>query len=155
MKKLELSEWAAIAEIAGTAAVIVSLFFVVYSINRNTEVMQVTNENFLYQLTDANLESILSKSDFPEIYVKSQGNVELTDVEKIIVDIYIQRFMLRWNLAFDRHQDGMFAADKWEAWDKAYKSGLNLQVLRSWWERFKGDYSGGFVSHIESVLAQK
>ena len=36
MERLKLTEWAALAEIIGTVAIVVSLLFVGYSINRNT-----------------------------------------------------------------------------------------------------------------------
>ena len=45
MKRLALPEWAALAEIIGTVAIIASLLFVAYEINRNTLVLQGTGEN--------------------------------------------------------------------------------------------------------------
>jgi len=52
MKKLDLTEWAAISEILGTTAVIASLIFVAYTVDRNTVVMQAANDNFQYQIQD-------------------------------------------------------------------------------------------------------
>ena len=40
-------------ELSGTAAVIVSLLFVAYTINRNTLELQAANENFLYSIEEA------------------------------------------------------------------------------------------------------
>ena len=50
MSMLDLSGWAALAEIVASVAVIVSLLLVAYSIKRNTDEMEVSNSNFLYQL---------------------------------------------------------------------------------------------------------
>lgn len=47
MARLKLTEWAASAEIIGTVAIVVSMLFVGYSINRNTKEMQAVNENYL------------------------------------------------------------------------------------------------------------
>ena len=49
MRKLSLSEWAAIGELVGTFAVFVSLLFVVYSINQNTAAIQGSTENILFE----------------------------------------------------------------------------------------------------------
>ena len=49
MAKRNLAELAAISEIIGTLAVIISLLFVAFNISKNTRVMQAVNDNFLYQ----------------------------------------------------------------------------------------------------------
>jgi hypothetical protein len=48
MKKLSLSEWAAVGELVGTLAVFVSLIFVIYSINQNTAAIQGSTENLIF-----------------------------------------------------------------------------------------------------------
>jgi len=52
MKKLDLTDWAAAAEIVGTVAVVVSLLFVGMNIKQNTAAVQAMNDNVLYEMTD-------------------------------------------------------------------------------------------------------
>jgi len=139
----------------GTLAVVISLFFVVHSINRNTAVMQVTNENFLYELTDASLISVVSDPGLSSIYVKSGENVELSEIEKRRIEAQFTRFMNRWNLAFDRYQDGMFAPDKWHVWNASYESSVDKQYLREQWADWKIGWGDEFVAHVESVVFGK
>ena len=47
MSMLDLSSWAALAEIVATVAVVLSLLLVAYSIKRNTDEMETANSNFL------------------------------------------------------------------------------------------------------------
>jgi len=55
MKKANLSNWAAISEIVGAIAVVVSLLFVAYSINQNTTALTLAgSERFLDRSQRAN-----------------------------------------------------------------------------------------------------
>ena len=60
MSKLKLTEWAAVSEIIGTVAVVISLLFLAFSVNRNTVVMQASNDNFVYELQFARVRDIVS-----------------------------------------------------------------------------------------------
>ena len=44
MKRLSLSEWSSIAEIVGAIAVVISLLFVTFSINKNTAMLETDAE---------------------------------------------------------------------------------------------------------------
>ncbi len=50
MNMLDLSSWAALAEIVATVAVVLSLLLVAYSIKRNTDEMETANSNFFISL---------------------------------------------------------------------------------------------------------
>jgi hypothetical protein len=153
MRKLNLTDWASISEIVGTLAVVVSLIFVVLSIDRNTQAMQVTNENFLYELTDSSLESVMSDPELSATFVRAAENTELSEVEQFRLGYYFTRMMNRWNLAFDRYQDGMFAPEKWAMWNKNYVSIVDKRYLQEWWARNKAGYGTEFSAHIESVIS--
>ena len=60
MRKLELSDWASLAEIVASFGVVISLIFVAISLERNTAVMQASNDNFIYELQFARARDIVS-----------------------------------------------------------------------------------------------
>ena len=76
MKKLSLVEWSAVAEIIDTIVIVVSLLFVAYSVNQNTIAVQVTNDNFIYELQYARARDIVSSPGMAEIYVKIRRGAE-------------------------------------------------------------------------------
>lgn len=49
MRRLTLSEWAAVGEIVGTIAVVISLVFVVYGLNQNTAAIHGSTENIIFE----------------------------------------------------------------------------------------------------------
>ncbi len=82
MSMLDLSGWAALAEIVATVAVVLSLLLVAYSIKRNTDEMETSNSNFLYQL-DAQIAGDLSRDvRLATMFLKMEQKEALTDVEK-------------------------------------------------------------------------
>ncbi len=72
MSELNLIEWAAVSEIIGTAAIIISLVFVAYSVNQNTAAMQAGNDDFIYELQYARARDIVSSPGMASIYVKNR-----------------------------------------------------------------------------------
>ncbi len=83
MNTLDLSGWAALAEIIATIAVVLSLLLVAYSIRRNTDEMETSNSNFLYQL-DAQIGGDISRDiGLATMLLKIEQKEALTGVEKI------------------------------------------------------------------------
>ena len=79
MKKLTLTEWAAAGELVGTVAVVISLLFVAYSINRNTEATQAATENILFEQHTDLANHFLSDPTLADILVKKRaGNTEFS-----------------------------------------------------------------------------
>ncbi len=78
MAKRNLAEWAAVSEIIGTLAVVISLLFVAFNISQNTRVMQAANDNFLYETQNAILNTVVESSEFASIYLKhlNDGGVD-------------------------------------------------------------------------------
>ena len=155
MKKLTLIEWAAVAEIVGTVAVVVSLLFVAYSVNQNTAAVQTSNDNFLYELQFARTRDIVSAPGVAEIYLKVSKNEELTELEQ-------QRFLYdklqelsSWEMAFNRHRDGLYATESWIGWDNYYKVSLISQLPEEWWRNARDFYGPDFQSHVDAAYAGK
>jgi hypothetical protein len=70
MRKLGLSGWAAISEIVATVAVVFSLLLVAYSIMRNTDEMETSNSNLLYELNELISGDLSRDSGLATIFVK-------------------------------------------------------------------------------------
>lgn len=93
MNALDLSGWAALAEIVASVGVVFSLLLVAYSIKRNTGEMETSNSNFLYQL-DAEIGGDLSRDIglATLTHKMKQGDV-LSDVEKIQYVAFQERYL--------------------------------------------------------------
>ena len=156
MTKLNLQGWAAIAEIIGTAAVVVSLLFLAYSVNRNTIVMQATNENFFVQMNDGIIQDLLAHSDVLAIVDKRNSEQQLTNTELMSMGVFTLRQFNLWEMAFYRNKEGLFADERWQALDLGYADGLMhgfSQCDRQCWESFRPGFGATFAAHVDAVYA--
>ncbi len=155
MKKLNLTEWAAAAEIVGTIAIVVSLLFVVYSINHNTAVMQANNDNFIYDLQYARVRDIVSSPGMASIYVKHNRGDKLSEEEQ-------ERFFWdkiqelgTWEIAFNRHRDGLFSTELWTGWNNYFEVSLTKEFTADSWARVRAFYAKDFQNHVDAIYARK
>jgi hypothetical protein len=155
MRKLNLTEWAAAAEIFGTVAIIVSLIFVAYSVNQNTAAMQASNDNFLYELQFARGRDIVSSPGMATLYAKLRRNEELSEEE-------YERFywdklqdLSSWELAFNRHRDGLFSTTQWDGWDNYFETTFVGQFPKESWTEVREWYADDFAGHVDAAYARK
>jgi hypothetical protein len=128
---------------------------VVYSINHNTAVMQASNDNFIYELQFARTRDIVSSPGMASIYVKHNRGEELSEVEQ-------ERFywdkiqeLSTWELAFNRHRDGLFSTEQWVAWNHYFEVSFTKQFSADSWAEVRDFYAEDFQSHIDAVYARK
>ena len=155
MKRLDLTGWAAIAEIVGTVAVVVSLLFVAHIVNRNTSVMQSVNDNFIYQLQDERVRDIVTDPELASIIVKLRRNEEISEVEMERIRWQNLRELNQWELAFVRYNQGLYSPEQWHNWDGYYDLGFTAVFSEESWTDVKEWYRDDFVKHVDAVYANK
>jgi hypothetical protein len=110
MRRLTITEWAAIGELIGTAAVILSLIFVVYSIRQNTAAIQGSTENLLFERHTELANLFLADPMLAAILVKMRGEAPvLNEIEAVRWEKYQLNLLDIWALAFNRHEAELLA----------------------------------------------
>lgn len=153
MKKFDFAAWAAIAEIVGSIAVVISLVFVGYSVHRNTAEIYVSNENFFYQLLDDEFSDLAGDGELATVLSKHLGAEALSDVESLRLGAHVSRLMNRWELAHSRHRLGIMPTDAWENWDRFYASEFQRWFPPEWWPEWKTAYDPSFGDHVDSIIS--
>ena len=156
MKKYGLSEWAQIAEVLGVIGVIVSLLFVAYSVNQNTEALQGSNGNILFERHAELQSAIVNDPSLAEIVVKLSGeSPELTPVASIRWERYQLNMLDIWAMAFNRYRQDLIGAEQWNAWDEYFAGQFAHKaerIDRAFWEKFGYGYDPDFWAHVEGRL---
>jgi len=155
MRKLELNQWAAISEIVASVGVIVSIFFLAYSIRENTVVIQSTNDNFLYELEMARGRDISSSPSLATAYTKFARGEVLSDVEKTQLLYDNLHALSAWEIAFVRHRDGVYSEERWKAWNQSFQATLLDRFPKQSWEEVSQWYQDDFRSHVNAAYAEK
>ena len=151
MKRLTLPEWAAFADIVGTVAVVVSLLFLAYTIEQNTAVTQSTNDNFLYELEDRQQADVALTADLATIFLKHFNGEELSGIEEARLRRQVIRQLNAWELAFDRHEEGLLSDEKWSNWNGYYSINIRIDFQEEWWTDVRKYYGTEFTKHVDAV----
>jgi len=155
MSMLDLSGWAALAEIVASVAVIISLLLVAYSIKRNTGEMEVSNSNFLYQL-DAQIGGDISRDvRLATILLKMERKEDLTGVEKIQYVALQERYLGLLEIAWTQHKSGSLALIDWRDWDKYLSNYVTDGLPKEWWVEMRSIYKSEFAEHVDSKYVEK
>ena len=155
MKKRNLTEWAAISDILETAAVVASLIFVAYSVNRNTLVMQAASDTFVYQIQDERVRDIANSSELASIELKVRNNEEVSEVDKHRMVSQHLRELNMWELAYVQYNQGLYSPSRWRVWNSYYEIDLVEKLPEEWWEEVKAWYGDDFAEHVDAAYAKK
>ncbi len=156
MKKLTLTEWAAAGEIVGTITVVISLLFVGYSINRNTDATQASSENILFARHTELANHFMIDPTLAELMVKRRnGNADLTEVEAIRWEKYELNMLDIWALAHNRYQRELLSEDQWVTWDRYFThifSNEGEAISKTRWEELQYGFDTQFWVHVGAAL---
>jgi len=154
MNMFDLSSWAALAEIVATVAVVLSLLLVAYSIRRNTDEMETSNSNFLYQL-DAQISSDLSRDvRLATMFLKMEKKEALTDIEKFQYVTLQERYLGVLEIAWTQYKSGSLAFIDCRDWDQYLSDTVTDGLPKEWWIEIRSRYKPEFAEHVDSKYTE-
>jgi hypothetical protein len=156
MRKLDLRDWAALGELVAALAVIVSLVFVVISINQNTNALQGLNDNAIFDQHIALMNHIVADPSMAAIYAKKRsGETPLTEIESIRWERYQSNLLDIWVMAFTRHETGLLADEHWDPWNtyfiEQFRSGPE-RLTRERWDELVYGFEPDFWHHVDRAV---
>jgi len=155
MKKLSLKEWAAVAEIIGTAGIIVSLLFVAHSINRNTELVESEHSTLMYELSATVENEKIEDGDFAIFSAKRSYGLEIQDKNEAKTFYSLTRHLTHWELLVSRYEDGLVRDEVYLNWSSYYGYMIAREMNIEWWDAVKVDYSRSLVDVVDAAYAEK
>ena len=151
MRRLTLPEWAAVADIVGTVAVVVSLLFLAYTIEQNTAVTQSANDNFLYELDDRQQADVALTEDLATIFLKHYNGEQLSGIDEFRLRRQVIRQLSAWELEFARHKEGLLSDEKWKNWNGYYSINMRNDYPEEWWADLRKYYGAEFAENVDAV----
>ncbi len=155
MRKLDLKDWAALGELIGTIAVVVSLVFVIVSLKQNTDALQGVNDNVLFEQHGDMMNIVISDPSRAAILAKKRNDDQLTQVEAIRWERYQNNLLDIWVMAFVRHERGLLDDDHWQAWNVYFTdlfSNQAEQITRERWDELQYGFDPDFWRHVNEAL---
>jgi hypothetical protein len=117
MEPRRLTKWAAIAEMVAAAVVVISPLLVAYSIKRNTDEMETSNSNFLYQLDEQVTGDLSREPQLASLFIKVEKGQALSDTGKFQYINLQRRYMTIWEIAWIQRNSGSLSEVDWQDWD--------------------------------------
>jgi hypothetical protein len=155
MKKLSLKGWAAIAEIVGTAGIIVSLLFVAFSINRNSELVQSAHSTLMYELSATAVDEQIEDGDYAIFSAKRSYGLEFQDKNEAKTLFSLLRYLSSWELLISRNDDGLVDDESYLSWSEYYRDMIARDMDIEWWDAVKIDYDQSLVVMVDAAYARK
>lgn len=152
---LNLSDWAALAEIIASIAVVISLLLVAYSIRRNTAEVELSNSNFLYELDTAIGADVSRDATLATIIHKVNQKESLTGAEKIQYMALQERYLSVLEVAWTQHRSGSLSDIDWRDWDKYLSDMLTGGLPEEWWFEIRSTYKPEFAEYVDSKFGQR
>jgi hypothetical protein len=154
MNNKDWKKWAAISEVFGTFAVVVSLIFVGISIRQNTAVVQADQQNLLYELWDSSLSDSINNPELYELHVKGEDPEALTLTERArLVDLE-HRGLNIWENAYFKYKTGLLSEEQYKSWHDANVGWVEC-CMRKWiWDDFReSEFRSDFTEMIDAIIA--
>ena len=141
MNRFKLADWAAIAEVIGTAGVIVSLVFVALSINSNTEEARISQTNYIFDASREIELAVATDQEWSRIVVKGRNRSEpLSENEQFRYDAYLVANIDLWDWMADRHRDALMSDVNLSGWNAYFVGWAKLHISKSDWQRLRWQY---------------
>lgn len=126
MTKRSLSDWASIAEIIGAVAVVASLLYVGYEIQRNTKVALATNRQAVASRAQELALYSAETNIYGLLFDPSSMDADLTESERNYIIAYVGALLRTSEEAYLLYRDGMLDEEYWGT-----RAGVLLAALRS------------------------
>lgn len=154
MNKLTLRDWAAVAEIAGTIGVVVSLLMVVYSLNQNTVAISGSGVNEIYDGYRSMQIAMMENPDMVMIAKRGATDYDsLSEMEQELYILYIAMNLDLWDRLINREAEGLIDPDSSEPWHLFFREWTRRHVNRALWDQEKWGWpSKRFQDQVEGLL---
>lgn len=156
MKRRSLTEWASIAEIIASVAVVISLLIVAYSISQNTATIEAAQKSsFLESWRNLTQLPFYTNSELAAIQLKVHTGEKLTPLENKRWENYLRAVFDTWWQLHNSHQDGLVSDQAWEDMNGSILTLWELERMGDFWDA-RGKYwaSTPFREHIDSEVAR-
>jgi len=147
---MTLEEWAAIADVVGAIAVVVSLLILAHSINRNTAALETDAEK---ELLDAWRMAVqmpfYTNERLAEIQLKVHTGGQLSPVEAKMWENSLRALFDTWAQFYGAYENGVVSKQKWEGWNTAILTLWEREHMGEFWDEMGWHWAAtGFGGHI-------
>ena len=152
MKKLTLREWASLSEVLATIGVVISLVFVGFSVNRNSDEVKAGQLNDIFDATREIELAVAADAEWSRIVLLGRTQDSLSAVEQYRYDAYAVLHLDVWDQLLTRDEDGLMDQAELEAWSRYFERWVRLHLVEASWRRIEWQFEGPLLERVEAAL---
>ena len=141
---------AAIAEVTGAVAVVVSLIYLAVQIRQNTRVVRGST---LDAITAHQQSELRWSSEMPEVFEKAMDDPEALNFAESwkLSEWTTAAFIARQN-EYVQYRQGLLEEEVWQASENIIRLLLGIEWFRKWWQDYgRNNMTATFVAKVESL----
>lgn len=144
--RLKLPDWAALAEIAGTIAVVISLLIVAHNLERNTAMVSAQVSDDTYNAL-REIEGIrLATPELVALTSKDPPGYETLDArQRELYVSWIGLYLDEWDRIYSRREDGLIQPQNLDDWHTYFEVWADRYVPAEVWADLRWRYTTGSV----------
>jgi hypothetical protein len=142
---------AAIAEIVGATAVVISLFYLALQIRAQTSLSRLAAQHEVSRgIRDASL--LFATEDISKLFVSGNEDFDsMPESERVRLIVAVTSLFRVWEEAFSEAMDGHLEEASWEALSSDYSQVMATPVFRRVWGMRRQNYHPGFQVYVDNL----
>jgi hypothetical protein len=153
VRKLTLAEWANLAEIFGTVAIVVSLAYVGLEVNQNTKALQTEAYTSVLEMISEGENILATNAEFHKIFVTGQSAPDrLSEEEWSRFTYFNYPRMGLWEYLFLGKMDDTITPQTWSAFDPYFRSLACLSGHRRFFEEQRIGHAPEFMRYLDEKV---
>ena len=150
---LRLSDWASVAEIASSVAILATLAYLAIQTSQNTVAIQGTIRQAMLAEDRELLHLQIDYPHLQEALLAKPGT--LTDEEKIIVSAFLTSFVRSRENQWFQYRNGVLDQATWNSYRQPIRWVLSYEITRPWWTSrlSTGEFDEDFVAEVSDFLS--
>ncbi len=152
---MSLEAWAAIAEIIGAIAVVITLAYLAVQIRQNSSAIQSSNATTVHINTQNLAQAPMMDRELGDIILRAvSGEEELSPPEKLAAYAWFYQFLKTGELAHQSYLHGELDQEYWEATMSFYRSYYQTPGFRTYWTERKSAFTPDFRATVEKWMSE-
>jgi hypothetical protein len=151
---MSLEEWAAIAEIVGAIAVVITLVYLATQIRQNSNATRSSNATTVLINTQDLAKAPMMDRELADIILRAISNEEeLLPAERFAAYAWFYQLLRTGELAHQSYLHGELDPEYWEASMSFYRSYYQTPGFQSYWAERRGAFTPGFRNAVEEWMS--
>lgn len=153
MNHQRLQSYAAMAEVFGAFAIVLSLIYAGYELRRSGRMSSLEVDVILYEREREHNAVLFQNGEMAELVLTAQQAAhDLIGADRLRYLEYQHDFLDSWEIAFAYHRDGILDDESWEGWNQWYVLQMKQRPRFAWEENRHNFTPGPFMDHVDAAL---